>query len=209
MLETDPRAPTAITSRDEARRVHVADSLSGLELPEIRSAERIADLGAGAGLPGLVLAAALPGVGFDLIESIGRKCGFMRDAIAAMELANATVVNARAEAWAAPHAAGRERYDVVTARAVARLATLAELAAPLLRGGGALVAWKAVPDPEEQDEAARAAARTGLMPERSVAVDPFEGARRRRLDVLVKAGPTPDGLPRRDGMAAKRPFGSG
>ncbi|UJA21765.1 16S rRNA (guanine(527)-N(7))-methyltransferase RsmG [Thermoleophilia bacterium SCSIO 60948] len=197
-----------MTARAEARRTHIDDSLSGLEIDELRFATRIGDLGSGAGLPGLVVAAALPRTEVDLIESVGRKCEFMRDAIAAMELSNARVVQARAEAWGRLDGEGRERYDVVTVRAVARLATLAELASPLLRDGGVLVAWKGERDASEEAEAVAAATRTAVHPDRSLSVVPFPGARNRRLDVLVKRGPTPDGLPRRDGMAAKRPFGS-
>ncbi|MDQ2675690.1 MAG: 16S rRNA (guanine(527)-N(7))-methyltransferase RsmG, partial [Actinomycetota bacterium] len=131
----------------KAWRAHVADSLTGLEVPALRDARTMADLGAGAGFPGLVLALALPGARIDLVESVARKCEFMRDAVAQAGIPNARVVNARSEEHAAPGAPGREAYDAVTARAVARLATLAELSSPLLRDGGVLVAWKGRRDP--------------------------------------------------------------
>ena len=193
---------------DDAWRVHVADSLSGLDL--VGTPERLADLGAGAGFPGLVLAVALPQTRVDLIESVGRKCEFIERAVGAAGLANARVVNARSEDWARqePPQGGREAYDVVTARAVARLATLAELASPLLRDGGALVAWKGRRDAGEEAELARASARTGVEAEEIRWVGPYAGSENRHLHRLRKRGSTPAGLPRRPGMAKKRPFGS-
>ena len=144
--------------RDPRRAVdaHVADALSGLAVPELAAAGRVADIGAGAGVPGLVLAAARPQLHVTEVESVGRKCAFLERAIAAMGLANADVACARAEAWAA----GREACDAVTARALAPLPVLVEYAAPLLRPGGVLVAWKGTPDAAERadgDAAARAA----------------------------------------------------
>jgi 16S rRNA (guanine527-N7)-methyltransferase len=200
-----PRAPIAASTVGRARDVHIADSLSGLELEPIRTAGRIADLGSGAGLPGLVLAAALPDARVDLIESIERKCDFVRDAIERMGLANASVVCERSEDWAAGE--GREAYDAVTARAVGGLATLAELASPLLRAGGVLAAWKGARIGEEEAEMARAADRLAIEPMEIRSVQPYPGSRDRHIHLLRKNGPTPDGLPRRPGMASKRPFG--
>jgi 16S rRNA (guanine527-N7)-methyltransferase len=205
-LLAEPRAPIASSTVRRAREVHIADSLSGLEIEPIREARRLADLGSGAGLPGLVLAAELPDARFDLIESVSRKCDFLREAVRRMGLSNADVLCRRAEDWAAGE--GREAYDVVTARAVGRLATLAELASPLLRDGGALVAWKGTRSDDEEAEATRAAARLAMQPVEIRSVRPFPGSRDRHIHLLRKNGPTPNGLPRRPGMAAKRPFGS-
>ncbi len=205
-LLSSPRAPISAATARRARQVHLADSLSGLELEPLREAERIADLGSGAGLPGLVIAARLPGARVDLIESVGRKCEFIREAIDGMRLRNATVVCERSEDWA--RGAGREAYDAVVARAVGRLATIAELASPLLEPGGVLVAWKGSRDPEEEAEVERAAARLAMEPVEVRAVRPYPASRDRHIHLLRKNGPTPNGLPRRAGMAAKRPFGS-
>jgi 16S rRNA (guanine527-N7)-methyltransferase len=202
----EPQAPISASTVDRARDVHIADSLSGLELEPVRSARRIADLGSGAGLPGLVLAAAQPEAGVDLIESLDRKCEFLRDAIERMGLDNVTVVCERSEDWAS--AAGRESYDVVTARAVGRLATLAELASPLLRDGGVLAAWKGARSAEEEAEVSRAADRLAIEPIEIRSVRPYPASRDRHIHLLRKNGPTPNGLPRRPGMAAKRPFGT-
>jgi 16S rRNA (guanine527-N7)-methyltransferase len=208
LLAEDPASLSSVRDRAQARRVHVDDSLSGLEL--VGSPRRLADVGSGAGFPGIVLAAALPETEVDLIESVGRKCEFMRRALTVARIANARVVCERAEDWArspAP-AGGRESYEVVTARAVGRLATLAELASPLLVDGGALVAWKGRRDPGEEAELERASERLGMAPERVEWVGPYAGSTNRHLHLLRKVGPTPEGLPRRPGMAKKRPLGA-
>jgi 16S rRNA (guanine527-N7)-methyltransferase len=205
-LLSDPRAPIAASTVGRAREVHIADSLSGLEVDELAGAARIADLGSGAGLPGLVLAACLPDARVDLIESAGRKCEFLRDATARMGLENAAVVCERSEEWAAGE--GREAYDAVTARAVGSLAVLAELASPLLGEGGLLVAWKGARSESEEAEVERAASRLAMEPVEVRSVRPYPGSRDRHIHLLRKNGPTPNGLPRRPGMAAKRPFGS-
>ena len=154
LLRGDPRAPVSAGSVARAREVHIADSLSGIELADLAGAGRIADLGSGAGLPGLVIAAALPDARVDLIEATGRKCEFIEGTIAAMGIANAEVVCRRAESWAG--AEGREAYDAVTARAVGSLATVAELASPLLVDGGVVAAWKGRRDPGEEATLERA-----------------------------------------------------
>jgi 16S rRNA (guanine527-N7)-methyltransferase len=202
----EPRAPIATSTVARARDVHIADSLTGANLEAIPSAGRIADLGSGAGLPGLVLAAALPDARVDLIESIERKCSFLHDAIERMRLTNARVVCQRSEDWA--RGEGREAYDAVAARSVGRLAALAELASPLLREGGVLVAWKGKRSAQEEAEVAGAADRLAMEPIEIRSVQPYPSSRDRHIHLLRKNGPTPNGLPRRPGMAAKRPFGT-
>jgi 16S rRNA (guanine527-N7)-methyltransferase len=185
--------------------VHVEDSLTGLELEELGKAQRIADIGSGAGFPGLVLAVALANSQVDLIESVGRKCEFIQRAVDAAGIANATVVNARSEEVAV--GGGRDSYDAVTARAVGRLSTLAELASPLLRDGGVLVAWKGKRDLDEEQQLERAAEQLAMKPEQILDVGDRAGSKHRHLHILRKLGPTPEDLPRRPGMAKKRPRG--
>jgi 16S rRNA (guanine527-N7)-methyltransferase len=199
------RASVSSVVDERAWRVHVADSLTGLEVAELSAASRIADVGAGAGFPGLVLAVARPGAQVDLIESIGRKCEFMRAAIAAAGIANATVLNTRSEDLAV--AGGREAYDAVTARAVGRLSTLAELASPLLKPNGVLVAWKGKRDEDEEQQLDRAAESLSMRPEQILDVGNRAGSQHRHLHVIKKTGPTPANLPRKPGIAKKRPKG--
>jgi 16S rRNA (guanine527-N7)-methyltransferase len=205
-LLAEPRSPIASSTVERAREVHIADSLSGLEIEPLRAAACIADLGSGAGLPGLVLAASRPESRFDLLESISRRCDFLLEAIDRMGLANARVICERSEEWA--RGEGREAYDAVTARSVGRLAALAELASPLLRDGGVLVAWKGARSDQEEAEFARGADRLAMEPIEIRSVRPYQASRNRHIHLLRKNGPTPNELPRRPGMAAKRPFGS-
>ena len=211
LLRDDPASLSSVIEPERGWRVHVADSLTGLQVTELASARRIADIGAGAGFPGIVLAAALPDARVDLIESVGRKCGFMRRALAVAEISNAEVVEDRSESWAAegPPAGGAGSYEAVTARAVGRLSTLAELASPLLAEGGVLVAWKGRRDPEEEAELAAASARLAMEPLAVLSVGEQAGSKHRHLHPMRKIGPTPQDLPRRAGMAKKRPYGRG
>lgn len=204
-LLAEERASVSSVVDRRAWRVHVVDSLTGLEVPELREAGRIADIGSGAGFPGLVLAVALPDAQVDLVESVGRKCEFMRRAAAEAEIRNATIRNLRSEEWAS--AEGRESYAAVTARAVGRLSTLAELASPLLRIGGVLVAWKGRRDPEEEEQLENASEALAMKLEETLDVGDRAGSEHRHLHVIRKCGPTPENLPRRPGMAKKRPRG--
>jgi 16S rRNA (guanine527-N7)-methyltransferase len=205
LLAEERASVSSVTAPRQAWRVHVEDSLTGLEVEELAKARRIADVGAGAGFPGLVLAAALADATVDLIESVSRKCAFMERAVQAAELSNARVVCARSEEVAGDE--GREAYDAIAARAVGRLSTLAELASPLLREGGVLVAWKGKRDGEEEAQLDRAAAGLAMRPERILEVGERAGSKHRHLHVVRKVGPTPQDLPRRPGMAKKRPRG--
>jgi 16S rRNA (guanine527-N7)-methyltransferase len=199
----DPAAPTTVRAPEQAVDRHVADSLVALDLPAVRAARRIADLGAGAGWPGLALAAALPDARVALVESAIRHCRYLERAVAAGRLENAQVVHARAEEW--PEGLGAN--DVVTARALAALPVLCEYAAPLLVDGGLLLAWKGHVDPAEAAAGAAAGAVLGLEAVEVRDVDPYPEAQRRTLHVFRKVAPTPTRFPRRPGMAAKRPLG--
>jgi 16S rRNA (guanine527-N7)-methyltransferase len=203
VLEDDATAPTSVRAPREAADAHLADSLVALELDVVRRARRIADLGSGAGFPGLALAAALPDAHIALVESGERKSAFLGRAIAAAGVPNAEVVHARAEAWPG----GSEAHDLVTARALAALPVVVEYAAPLLAVGGALVAWRGRRDREAEAAAVGAAAAVGLEPVEIRHVEPYPAARDRHLHVFRKTGSTPPGFPRRPGIARKRPLG--
>jgi 16S rRNA (guanine527-N7)-methyltransferase len=203
-LRTEPDPHTTVPVED-AVDVHIADSLVALEIDDLREAERIADLGAGAGFPGLPLAIARPGAEVDLVESSLRKAALIRRLIEAAGIENARAVPARAEDWAL--AEGRGAYGAVCARAVAALPVLVEYAAPLLTDGGVLIAWKGSRNPEEEARGGRAAREVGLEAVQVRPVEPYPESRDRHLHVYRKVSPTPDRFPRRAGMGAKRPLG--
>ena len=202
LVADEPASITSVRDPERGVDVHVADSLVALDLEVVRAADAIADLGSGGGFPGLALAVALPWARVVLVESVGRKCAFLERAAIELGLDNVAVVNARVEAWPA----GIGANDVVTARAVAPLGVLVEYAAPLLREGGTLVAWKGRRDPGEEADAAVAAAALGMDPPAPRPVGPFAGADARTLYLSMKVRTTPGGYPRRAGMARKRPF---
>jgi 16S rRNA (guanine527-N7)-methyltransferase len=204
-LAQEPDPPTTVREPRQALDVHVADSLAGLEVPQLREARRIVDLGAGAGFPGLVLAAALPNAAVDLLESTARKCEVIRRLAAAAGLEQrATALPVRAEDHA--RGAGAGSYDAATARALAPIAVICEYAAPLLRLGGVLVAWKGTRSPDEEAAGASAASEVGLSAAQVVPVSPFPGTKSRNLYVYSKIRDTPPKYPRRSGMARKRPI---
>jgi 16S rRNA (guanine527-N7)-methyltransferase len=119
-------------------------------------------------------------------------------------LENASVVISRAEEWRE----GIGSCDVVTARALAALDVVAEYAAPLLRIGGTLVAWRGRRDPAGEAAAARAAGQLGLEPGDVLHVEPYAGAENRHLHLLLKVSDTPARFPRRPGVARRRPLGA-
>jgi 16S rRNA (guanine527-N7)-methyltransferase len=183
---------------------HVADSLSGLAVEGLREADTIADLGSGAGFPGLPLALALPAARVDLVEASARKCELIARLASAAGASNARALALRAEQLGAGE--GQGAYAVVTARALAPLAVLVEYAAPLLRPEGALVAWKGARSAEEEAAGERAGAAVGLEAAEVITVAPFAHARARHLHVFAKTAPTPARFPRRPGVARKRPL---
>jgi 16S rRNA (guanine527-N7)-methyltransferase len=198
----DPTASTTVKDPAVAVDRHVADSLSALELPVVRDARRIADIGSGAGWPGFALAAALPEARVFLVESAVRHCRYLERAGADAGFENVEVVHARVEEW--PDGIGA--HDLVTARALAALPVICEYAAPLLADGGSLVAWKGAVTDEEAADGRAAAAELGLAPADVRGVAPYPGARDHTLHVFRKIARTPPRFPRRPGIATKRPL---
>jgi 16S rRNA (guanine527-N7)-methyltransferase len=203
LIVSDPHAPTSVREPGRVLDDHLADSLVALELGPVREASLLADLGSGGGLPGLPLAVALAPLGVTVVDSSRRKVAFMLRAIEKCGIVNARAVHARAEDWAE----GVSRFDVITARAVAPLDVLAEYAAPLLRLGGSLVAWRGRREPEGEAHARRAALALGLETGEIRPVQPYPGARHRHLHLMKKVRDTPAEFPRRPGVARKRPLG--
>jgi 16S rRNA (guanine527-N7)-methyltransferase len=204
-VSSDPRAPTSVTDPEQAADIHIADSLSALPLIDAEAPARIADVGSGAGFPGVPLAIARPQLEVDLVEAAGRKTRFLEDLVAAVGLDRVRVVNGRVEDWGGGE--GREAYDVVLIRAVATLPILLEYAAPLLRDRGVLIAWKGRRSP--MPETAAAAELLGMQPDRVIPAQPYPASRDRHLHVYRRVRPVPESFPRRPGMARKRPLGGG
>jgi len=205
MWEQDALASTRVTDPVEAVDQHLADSWVALQLDAVRGARRAADLGTGAGIPALPLAIALPELRMGLVESVSRRTVFLERAIEACDLGDrCDVVVARAESWTD----GIGAHDLVTSRALAALDVVLEYSAPLLALEGVAVAWKGALSDEEREGGHRAAELLGMEIEAEIKVEPFVGARERRLVVARKVSKTPSRFPRREGMAKKKPLGA-
>jgi 16S rRNA (guanine527-N7)-methyltransferase len=141
---------TAITDRAEVYEKHFYDSI--LIQSMIPTHSKIADIGSGAGFPGICLAIVRPDCQFTLIEALNKRCRFLESIIQQLGLKNVTILNHRAEECTDIH----EEFDCVTARAVANLAILMELCIPLLKVNGIMIAMKGQKAQAEIDEAKHA-----------------------------------------------------
>jgi 16S rRNA (guanine527-N7)-methyltransferase len=200
---------TAITEPGEVEVRHFLDSLSCLlaidDLLESRAPARVIDVGAGAGFPGLPIKLARPAIRLDLVDSVGKKTAFLRHAVEALGLPDVRVITARAEDLARwpEH---REQYDVALGRAVASLPVLLELCLPFVRVGGRLVAPRRGDLLAQQGAAERAVGTLGGRFRAPVWVELGDGRAGSGLVVVEKERPSPERLPRRAGVPAKRPL---
>jgi 16S rRNA (guanine527-N7)-methyltransferase len=185
----------------------IVDSLSCLTAIPLRATQSLVDVGSGAGLPGIPLAIAVPGLQVTLLEASERKGAFLRRVVAALDLPGAKVVVARAEEFA--RSAARASFDAATIRAVASLAVAAEYCLPLLKPGGTLVAMKGPGVTAELEQGTRAAQLLGGGPPRLIEWKLPVLGHRRTLVIIPKVGETPPGYPRRVGLPSKRPLGRG
>ncbi len=204
-LKVDRYVYTTVKRGELAVDTHVADSLSGLLIEELKTAKMVADIGSGAGFPGLPLAIAAPDTCYELLEASGRKLDFAENIRDLLAIENVELIADRAELWAASN--GALLYQAALSRAVSSLPIMLEYAAPLLEGGGIFIAWKGSRDTEEELQAARAAEALGMEVERVLPVEPYPGSKNRHLHLYRKVSETPDRYPRRAGMAVKRPLG--
>ncbi|GIW02505.1 MAG: ribosomal RNA small subunit methyltransferase G [Roseiflexus sp.] len=194
---------TSITDEREIVTRHFLDSLR-CALSWGDTPSRLIDIGSGAGFPGLPLKILHPELHVTLVESVGKKAAFLQHIVAVLDLRDVTVVTARAEV-VGRDPQHREQYDVVTARAVAELATLVEYGLPLCRVGGRFLAPKGS---AIDDEVARARIAIARLGGQVIGVEPVEipGVELRTLVVIVKVAPTPAAYPRAVGIPAKRPI---
>jgi 16S rRNA (guanine527-N7)-methyltransferase len=195
---------TAVADPSEFLEKHLVDSLSCIPVAAPQAGEALVDVGSGAGLPGLAVGVACPGVAVTCVEAVQRKAAFATRAAAALGVP-ARVVHARAEDLG-QDPEYRERFDVAVARAVAPMPVLLELTLPLCRPGGRFVALKG-PRADAEVEAARRALEVlgGEVEEVRRLRLPRSGAER-RLVLVRKVRPGPEGFPRRAGVPERRPL---
>jgi|SRR5829696_2529171 len=193
---------------DEILLSHVLDSLSCLLHRRPSHAGRLADVGSGGGLPGIPIKIVKPELATTLVESTGKKARFLQYVVESLSLDGVEVANTRVEDLGLVH---RGAYDVVTARAVARLSVVAEYCMPLLEIGGRAIAMKGWLEAEELEEGSRAVDTLGASVVEIVKVPmlPEVGEKERNLVILEKLRETPALYPRRAGVAVRRPLGVG
>ena len=190
---------TAITEPGQVAKLHLLDSLSLLQVADL-SGKKVIDVGCGAGFPGVPVKIACPGAELTLLDSLGKRMLWLEQTLPALGV-EATCITARAEEAVADR---RERYDVATSRAVARLNVLLELTAPYVKVGGLVLAMKGSAAREELAEAKNAIARLGLKLEK-VAPFPVDGAEHSVI-VLRKVAATPPQYPRRYAKIKQSPL---
>ena len=208
MVEWNSRVNlTSVTGWEEVQSRHFLDSLTvRLAIPKNFLEEgRFMDVGSGAGLPGMPLKIAFPGLRATLIDSTAKKTAFLVSLKDVLGLPDVDVRTGRAETLAHDSEL-RESFDLVVTRAVSGMAVLAELTLPFCRVGGVVVAQKKLGVEDEVGQASGAIETMGgvLKEVREVAVTQLGEAR--CLVVLEKVGPTPERYPRRPGMPEKRPL---
>lgn len=204
LIAQGDRGLTAVSRPESIYRVHFLDSLWLLNLPEIRLAGSVVDIGSGAGLPGLPLAIALPATRVTMLEANHRKSAFIAAMIGRLGLANASVLAARAED--AGRTGLREAFDVALARAVGSLPEVLEYALPLIGLGGHALLQRGAREKGDDAAARAAAAQLGGELLRIEKAQPYPEASDLHIWVWKKAAATPDRYPRRAGMPRKRPL---
>jgi len=198
---------TALKEPEHIALGHFADSLSVMTVDEVFNAKSIhaIDIGTGAGFPGIPLKIVHPDWHMTLLESISKKCDFLRAAVGAMELNRVTIIAERSEVLG-HQVEHREKYDIAFTRALSSLSTLIEYALPLLKVGGCLIAHRGR---TAADEAARVNVALEQLGGEVGGVHHYELAGlagSRALVVVRKVKPTSKHYPRRIGVAAKRPL---
>ena len=181
---------------------HFLDSAAGVEL--FKKGGCVAEIGSGAGFPSIPLKILRGDLSFDLYESVGKKCEFLRAVVDSLGFKNVHIYNLRAEE-AARDKNFRERYDFATARAVARMNTLTEYCLPFVKVGGKFIAYKSG-DLTEIEEAKSAYKTLGGSLEKIIPYSLPEGYGDRVLAVVSKNKETPTRYPRGQGKERKQPL---
>ncbi|MDR0846237.1 MAG: 16S rRNA (guanine(527)-N(7))-methyltransferase RsmG [Lactobacillales bacterium] len=195
---------TAITEHEDVYLKHFYDSLT-LSFNYSLSDQSLCDVGAGAGFPSLPNKILHPDLKITIIDSLNKRLKFLRLLCDELGLENVELVHARAED-AGQNAALREKFDVVTARAVARMNVLSELCLPLVKVGGDFVALKGSAGVEELSEAKVAIKTLGGKIEKVI---DFELPDPREIIIVNKKEKTPKKYPRKAGTPNKEPLGGG
>lgn len=194
---------TAITEFQEALKKHFIDSLSLINVLDLRGEISLLDVGTGAGFPGIPLKIAFPNLRVTLLDSLRKRVDFLQEVINALSLDGIEALHGRAEDFAKPNML-RERFDICVSRAVANLSTLSEYCLPYVKIGGSFVSYKT--DDAEVEKAKHAIQILGgVVREQKAFTLPFSDINR-NLIVIEKCRSTPGQYPRKAGTANKKPI---
>ncbi|MDP2966179.1 MAG: 16S rRNA (guanine(527)-N(7))-methyltransferase RsmG [Pelolinea sp.] len=196
---------TAITDPERIHIKHFFDSLTCLRVIQNRGIFSLIDIGTGAGFPGIPLKIMIPDMKLILVESSQKKAEFCQVVVEKLNLADTSVIAARAEDLG-KDPQFREKFDWAVARAVAELSVLAEYLLPYVKIGGKALAMKGADTEDETQKANRAVAVLGGEISESMRLNLPKGYGERTLIVLNKISTTPGAYPRRAGMPSKKPI---
>lgn len=199
---------TRITEKDEVYLKHFYDSITGaFAEPRLESEElTLCDIGAGAGFPSLPLKIAFPQLKVTIVDSLNKRIAFLEALVAKLGLNDVTLIHDRAETFSAKNSPYREKFDIVTARAVARLSVLSELCLPAAKISGEFIAYKASAAPEELQQGGAAIKQLGGKVQKTVTLTLLETDEERNIIVIDKIKATPNKYPRRPGLPSKKPI---
>lgn len=193
---------TAITERDDVYIKHFLDSLYILNILDKDREYSLCDVGSGAGFPGLPLAIADNKLDITIVDSLQKRINFLNNLFSKIKMPNIHAIHARAEEYAVDH---QDYFDIVTARAVARLNILVELCLPLVKVGGKFIAMKSNYE-EELEEAKSAITKLGGQIEKIYDYELPYNMGRRSLIIINKVKNNPKGYPRKFAEIKKRPL---
>ena len=194
---------TAITEEDEFYTKHFFDSISLAFYKDYSNIESICDVGSGAGFPSIPLKILYPNLKVTIVDSLNKRIKFLNLVKDELGLTDCNFVHARAEEFG-QNKEYRESFEIVTARAVARLNVLAELCLPLVKKDGYFLSLKAQKAEEETKEAINAIKLLGGKLEQDLEFD-IEGEERHILEIR-KTKETPNKYPRKAGTPNKKPL---
>lgn len=192
---------TAITEPKEVLVKHFVDSMS--IAPYIEPADKILDIGTGAGFPGVPLKIVLPQNSFTLLDSLNKRIQFLQEVIEKLQLEQIEAIHGRAEEFCKEK---REEYDIVVSRAVAKLNVLLEYMLPFVKIGGRCICMKALDIEEELDEAKKAIEVLGGVVEKVEEVTLESTDITRKIVMIKKKKETPKKYPRKAGTPSKEPI---